>query len=166
MFCAIIRSLFEVALDLRHLVGDQGKADDRPGASLGEGIQPGHLHLDGFQPTGRSRIERGAGLAEWCIGGPSLTPNRLDSGTLKLLEHRGKQLGVTVGVEARWEIGVAGALTAPRAVDEDRSGQGHGRIELAGRGDTHEQFATGGKKLLGDKDRKWGADGVANDSNG
>ena len=92
--------------------------------------------------------------------------NRLDPGTLELLEHRGKELGVTVGVEARWEIGVAGALTAPRAVDEDRSGQGHRRVELAGRGDTDEQSATGGKKLLRDEDRKRGADGVANDANG
>ena len=135
---AIIRPLLEIALDLRHLVGDKGKADDRLAASLGEGIQPGHLHLDRFQPFGSGRIERGAGLPEWRIGGPGLTANRLDPGTLELLEHRGKQLGVTVGVAARWEIGVAGALTAPRAVDEDRSGQGHGRIELAGRGDTHE----------------------------
>ena len=85
---------------------------------------------------------------------------------LEFLEHRGKELGVTVGVEARWEIGVAGALTAPRAVDEDRSGQGHRRIELAGRGDTHEQSAAGGKEFLGDEDRKWGADGIANDANG
>ena len=40
------------------------------------------------------------------------------------------QLGITLGVQTRWEIGVAGALTAQRAVNEDRSGQFHGRIEL------------------------------------
>ena len=127
---AIIRPLLKIALDLRHLVGDKGKADDWLAASLGERIQAGHLHLDGFQPFGSGRIERRAGLPEWRIGGPGPTANRLDPGTLKLLGDRSKQIGVTVGVETRWEIGVAGALTAPRAVDEDRSGQGHGRIEL------------------------------------
>jgi hypothetical protein len=166
MLCTIIRPLLEIALDLRHLVGHEGEADHRLGAGLSEGIQAGHLHLDGFQPFGSDRIERRAGLPEWRIGGPGSTANRLDPGTLEFLGDRGKQMGVTVGVEARWEIGVAGALTAPRAVDQDRSGQCHGRIELTGGGDTDDQSATGGKKLLGDQDRKWSADGVADDANG
>ena len=131
MFCAIICPLLEVVSALRHLVGHEGEADHRLGAGLSEGIQAGHLHLDGFQPFGSGRIERGARLPEWRIGGPGPTTNRLDPRTLELLEHDGKQMGVTVGVEARWEIGVAGTLTAPRAVDEDRSGQRHGWIELA-----------------------------------
>ena len=131
MFCAIIRPLLEITLDLRHLIGDESEADHRLAASLSKGIEPSHFHLDGFQPFGSGRIERRAGLPEWRIGGPGPTANRLDPGTLELLEHRGKELGVTVGVEARWEIGVAGTLTAPRAVDEDCSGQRHSRIELA-----------------------------------
>ena len=166
MLCAIIRPLLEIALDLRHLIGDEGEADDRLAARLREGIQPGHLHLDRFQPFGSGRIERRAGLPERCIGGPGPTPNRLDPGTLKLLGDRGKQLGVTVGVEARWEIGVAGALTAQRAVHQDRSGQCHSRIELTSGGDTDNQSASGGEELLGYQDRKWSADGVADDSNG
>jgi hypothetical protein len=121
MFRSVVRPLLKIVPVLGHLVGDEGKADDRFAARLREGIQPRHLHLDRFQSFGRGRIERGAGLPEWRIGGPGLTPNRLDLGTLELLEHRGKKLGITVGVGARWEIGVAGALTAPRAVDEDRS---------------------------------------------
>jgi hypothetical protein len=132
MLCTIIRPLLEIALDLRHLVGHEGEADHRFDAGVSEGIQASHLHLDGFQPFGSGRIERRTGLPEGRIGGPGSTANRLDPGTLELLGDRGKQIGVTVGVAARWEIGVASALTAPRAVDEDRSGQGHGRIELAG----------------------------------
>jgi hypothetical protein len=142
MLCAITRPLLEIALDLRHLVGHEGEANHRLGAGLGEGIQAGHLHLDGFQPFGSGRIERRAGLPEWRIGGPGPTANRRDPGTLQLREHRGQQLGVTGGVAARWEIGVAGALTAPRAVDEDRSGQGHGRFELTSGGDTDDQSAS------------------------
>lgn len=142
MLCTIIRPLLEIALDLRHLVGHQREADDRLGAGLSEGIQAGHLHFDGFQPFGSGRIERRAGLPEWCIGGPGATANRLDPGTLELLGDRFKQIGVTVDVEARWEIGVAGALAAPRAVDQDRSGQCHGRIELTSGGDTDDQSAS------------------------
>ena len=89
MLCAIIRPLLEITLDLRHLVGDEGEANDRLVAGLGESIQTGHLHLDGFQSFGSGRIERGARLPEWRVGGPGLTTQRLDPGTLELLEHRG-----------------------------------------------------------------------------
>jgi hypothetical protein len=131
MLCTIIRPLLEIALDLRHLVGHEGEADHRLVAGLGESIQAGHLHLDGFQPFGSCRIECGAGFPEGRIGGPGSTANCRDPGTLEFLGDRGKQMDVTIGVEARWKIGEAGALTAPRAVNQDRSGQRHRRIELS-----------------------------------
>ena len=91
--CAIIRPLLEIALDLRHLVGDEGEADHRLVAGLGERIEASDLHLDRFQPVGSGRIKRGAGLPEWRIRGPGPTADRLDPGTLQLLGDGGKQIG-------------------------------------------------------------------------
>ncbi len=52
MFRPIVWSLLKIVSGLGHLVGNEGEADHRLVAGLGESIQAGHLHLDGFQPFG------------------------------------------------------------------------------------------------------------------
>ena len=163
MLCAIIRPLLEIALDLRHLIGDEGEADHRLAASLSKGIEPSHFHLDGFQPFSRGRIERRAGLAERCVSRPRATANRHDSRALEFLRYRGEQMRIANDVARRRKIGVARAFTTQRVVNENRSRERHSGIKLASRSDTDQQSAARGEELLGHQDRKRGADGAAED---